>query len=728
MNDDLRSALSDIAGGAAAATSRRSPGLHPAALLAEARRRRRRFQVQVVGTGLAASVVLGTGGLAVADAFREEEPPVEVDLTAPYFSRELPACGTSQADLEDERDPMWSAEAALPGSVPADDPLVDATVRLRPGPEYAEVSGTWRGHAVLLVRDGEVVAYGDRQTADGDTSDVVDAAEFTTGSEAPTAEASFRLVPCDGEALSGGRYEAYAAVEVRPEAARTTAGEEPVFDADYGWLLVGPETMTLEASEWSAVDASSLPDEVPLVEGRVVVAEQHADGDAWRATVEVAPEAGTGEEAYPAVETLLLDAGFVLAGEAEATPGTTTATFTGGGYEVRVQVDLSTGAYATYEIARTGDAGPLLPRTVLPEGDASLPYGACGSLVASAPTLPWTGEVVTTTTPQATTARPGGRLWVESSTGDVGGTTITVVPETGPTFVVVRDGVVVGVSGLFADEGPLRISSSYPGFWDAGAVGAIDLVVCDPGTEGRTTPGAPLPPGEYRVQAVMPVTWIGVEHGDAVEGADVYDVEAVQDHPTAQRGTARSTAFTLLVEGEPAGATPAGEDARDVGFPGEVDLSAPCGAPAPEVSQGMFTLERDAQSAALNGRVLDTRVTLRYQGPGRVELFPGNYVEYVLVRDGVVVGTGDDPGSDGGTLRMRHGAGLVREAGTPLGACPDPWEQPLAAGTYQVYPTLYVSVSHVTLTDGTVVAPEPAGGDEWSSTEVVGEPFELVVE
>lgn len=723
MNDDLRSALSDIAGGAAAATSRRSPaGLRPAALLAEARRRRRRFQVQVVGTGLAASVVLGTGGLAVADAFREEEPPVEVDQAAPYFSRELPACGTSLADLEDERDPMWRADAGLPSSVDADDPLVDATVRLRPGPEYAEVAGAWRGHEVLLVRGGEVVAYGDRQAADGD------AVEFTAGSEAPTAEASFRLVPCDGDVLAGGRYEAYAALEVVPVSARTTGGEEPVLDADYGWLLVGPETMTLEASEWSAVDASSLPDEVPLIEGRVVLAEQHADGDAWRATVEVDPKAGTGEEAYPAVETLLLDAGFVLAGEAQETPGTTTATFAGGGYEVRVQVDLSNGAYATYDIARSGDAAPLVPRTVLPEGDASLPYGECGSLVASAPALPWTDEVVTTTTPQATTARPGGRLWVESSTGDAGGTTITVVPETGPTVVIVRDGVVVGVSGLVADEGRLRISSSYPGFWDAGAVGAVDLVVCDPGTEGRTTPGAPLPPGEYRVQAVMPVTWIGVEHGDAVEGADVYDVEAVQDHPTAQRGTARSTAFTLQVEGDPAEPAVTGEDARDVDFPDEVDLSAPCGAPAPEVSQGMFTLERDAQSATLNGRVLDTRVTLRYHGPGRVELFPGNYVEYVLVQDGVVVGTGDDPGSDGGTLRMRHGAGLVRVSGTPLGSCPDPWEQPLAAGTYQVYPTLYVSLDHVTLTDGTVVAPDPAGGDGWSSTEVVGEPFELVVE
>jgi hypothetical protein len=352
---------------------------------------------------------------------------------------------------------------------------------------------------------------------------------------------------------------------------------------------------------------------------------------------------------------------------------------------------------------------------VLPTGDPSLPFGACGSLAASGP-QPTTDTAVLEWEVERTALAAGDRLGVTASVRPVQWATwiVLATPTDGPQFAVLADGVVVGTA---------TSHGTSAGTWDAmGEVGMpethsdqIDLTVCAPDGQSAVTSGVPLPAATYDLvpwTEIRPLPW-----EEALDAANTTDSDAAH---AALAAIAERVTDSEIVRGDPISITITGTAERVVARPGDDrPLAVPavvdelvCGDPAPvPAADGDLTLEVIDPEAP--------RFDLRYTGPGRARGWVFDFVSLWAVQDGVV-GTWYE--TEGGRdLDLAVGPGIRNTLVGDMTACPDQYGRtPLPAGEYQVYAAARVVMYDRVLPDGTVVnAGQP--------TFVVSEPWTVTV-
>ncbi|MGN8247362.1 hypothetical protein ACTHAM_001537 [Cellulomonas soli] len=372
-------------------------------------------------------------------------------------------------------------------------------------------------------------------------------------------------------------------------------------------------------------------------------------------------------------------------------------------------------------------ASPEPAAAVLPAGDPSAPYGACGSLVTAAPAHPvdarFTAEVHLESTEVAAGQPLAVSTWVEP-TAD--GPLAAVVPAAGPRLLVARDGVVVAIAGVHGDAdlgwGGRILGSDHAETF----IGDVELAVCDDGEPGVTA-GRALPAGRYDVIASATVGDLGDDD------SALYAPGGVSADLAAEGGALRSVAsepVTVTITGTAERPAATSEQALDLA----TDSPAPsCGGPSPTgptraAGLGVSVDPVDVAPVQV-GQEAEVSATarLRYDGPGVLHAGLDLRVSYWVVRDGVVVGTSWVP-TDVATTSLSIGGG----SGTDLQAGPfvltscDEWgiatTDPLPAGTYTVYPGIWVLDGlRVWTPDGWFDA--TPGGEQ----VVFGEPFEVSV-
>jgi hypothetical protein len=372
-------------------------------------------------------------------------------------------------------------------------------------------------------------------------------------------------------------------------------------------------------------------------------------------------------------------------------------------------------------VTRTTPAPSPTSTVVLPVGNATLPFGVCGSLVSSAPADPVDTRVVASVAPDAGSMASGGHLALGGEferSPELGSSLVLAVPDGGPRVAVVRDGVVVGTTGF------------YPGTYDAMSGrsgnqgetawfrGALDLTVCDPADGGTATPGHPLPAGTYELRP-----WATV----VTFGRDLPQQLAQGTLPLAQAaaldGAARATAL-----GEPVTVAVTGQADEQLPAPGsDVPLDATttadrpaCDGPAPAapVRTAMLDLQVTPEATTFAaGSPLRAAGTVQYTGPGRLRAFGYYAIEYWIVRDGIVVGTTVQADDAFSVVDLGAGAPLVfSDQERVLTSCLSGVAQPLSdgnplpAGVYQVYPGWIFSAPVVRLPSETVPLQDTSEG------------------
>jgi hypothetical protein len=349
----------------------------------------------------------------------------------------------------------------------------------------------------------------------------------------------------------------------------------------------------------------------------------------------------------------------------------------------------------------------------LPTGDATLPFGTCGSLVESSPASPVDAGFTILTVIETTDVPRGQALRVrtqidggQSSTSASG-----YVPAQGPTFAVVLDGVAVAVTDLY--HGTRNDSQVYSTIYGFGLdlrelAGSVDLTVCG----GQGDPVA-LPPGDYDLYAIADLVGMG--------DADPFALlDAPPDLSAGQRLTAVGAAIPFRIT-EAVG--PAVEpDGRTTvpAFPAVQDPQCGDPAPSPQDVPGFVELSYDStprSTSATDGTAFPASLT--YVGPGRVDLYAS--LSGWLVQDGVVVGSYWYQGDLQRALDTDRGGVLdVSNALTFMG-CAGSSDQ-VAPGEYLFYPSVTAQLTRVTLPDGTIVP-----GTDDAAVQLVGEPIQLTV-
>jgi hypothetical protein len=383
----------------------------------------------------------------------------------------------------------------------------------------------------------------------------------------------------------------------------------------------------------------------------------------------------------------------------------------------------------TPTVAPSPTPTPDAPGQVLPTGDASLPFGECGSLVGS-PTEP-AADPEASLTLTASPVALGGQA-VEIST--------TLVPPpdarrgfqraSGPRAVVVQDGVVVSVVDVTAEsaEPDLFLRASSVEFVNTIPTTVVHRVpvVCD-GAGG--TPGAALPAGDYQVIAVGELWWSDSDP-ETESWPDAETVQALAEATGAVHATALSTPVPLSISAEqidPATVVPpSGEAPTDV--TGDTVPRNACQTPVPGTTiPGFSTGGSGDQVDVVAGGTIPFGMTLGYTGPGRVRwgsLSPS----LTLLRNGTVVGVVEGVDSrtvdgDAGTTQTLTGeatGALICENGWTV----DTWTP--EPGVYQAIPWTTVWIDRFTDAAGDAVAlPTPVG--QGLGSTVVGAPFTLVV-
>ncbi|WP_273653769.1 hypothetical protein [Cellulomonas fimi] len=379
------------------------------------------------------------------------------------------------------------------------------------------------------------------------------------------------------------------------------------------------------------------------------------------------------------------------------------------------------------------EPAPTTTSVVLPPGDPTAPFGACGAL-ADAPAeggfaATWRthaelgdGEADPL---DAAVVAAGDALRVSAwLLAPEVTSTIVGFDAAGPRLSVLRDGVVVA-GGVDLYRGT-DLGVALDPVWSESADvvpyhGDVALVVCDPGTGTTASVGSALPPGDYELVAWTPVVDLGTSELPAELYGDMTPTEYVEQEGLrwlVARG--EPVPFTVS-DRAPTAATPAPAVA-----PWTAGQVPTCGDPAPTTaSPGGLRLETASGPPATVavGDEIALEAWLRYDGEGRVRFSPRETV-LVVSRDGVVVGS---------TLVLRDGMTAVVDLGTatasPAGvaatltACsPDDFTpgEPLPAGTYTVHPVAHGVVSS-TWTPATGLTPR----GEWVA--VVGDGFEVVV-
>lgn len=386
----------------------------------------------------------------------------------------------------------------------------------------------------------------------------------------------------------------------------------------------------------------------------------------------------------------------------------------------------------------TSTPTPTQEPLALPVADPTAAPGVCGSVptvTESAPLAP--GIDLTEDAPSAATA--GAPLEVAARIWEGDGLEHALLVEApGTRFVVTAGGVVV------ATAEPSRQDEALLYFSHLETRGWLDLVVCDDGAD-TTTPGRPLPAGEYELWAVATVGLVP----DAEIDGDMWD--GMRAGAAADRATARTVLVSdpkpLTISGTATTAEPA-PDAPDTSVDAltgttEEWPTPACGEPLPAAdANGLLTLEVDTTPLVQAAEDTVNLVPyLRWTGPGTGLIYQDNAVAYAVLRDGVVVGGGGPPGDDwAGPMVMQHGTALppsgmfpewqvgLCEAGdsdlSGVGLAPGGFGTPLPPGEYEVVAYTVASIHRVTTSSGETV---------YESTEqlwhrVTGPPVPLVVE
>ncbi|MGN8247364.1 hypothetical protein ACTHAM_001539 [Cellulomonas soli] len=376
----------------------------------------------------------------------------------------------------------------------------------------------------------------------------------------------------------------------------------------------------------------------------------------------------------------------------------------------------------------TATATAAATAAVLPVGDPTRPFGACGALATAEPLEPVDDRFDVVTELGGSTLEAGSPLTYRGSIGaDVAGP--AAVPAAGPELAVLRDGVVV------ATIAPIDAGSPT---WDRRLGGGLDielharladLSICDAG-QADASVGHALPAGDYEVRP-----WARVS---VLESADAAAVAALDDSELDQLVEEQGTARTVLGEPLPLRITGAADRPTRAEEPA-LDLTPAaeppvCGGPAPTVptsAAGLrLTLAPSGPVVGLVGREVpvDAQAVLAYDGPGALHAFLDLWVTYWVVQGGVVVGTTwvqTDASTvglsvDGGATYLLDANALTLTACTPAG----PGDLPLPTGSYTVYPSVW-TLSLQVLADGQAHDVQPPGS---GSRMLLGEPFTVDVE
>ncbi len=373
--------------------------------------------------------------------------------------------------------------------------------------------------------------------------------------------------------------------------------------------------------------------------------------------------------------------------------------------------------------AVTPSPSPSPERTDVPlaAGDPSLVLGACGSVLGGPTDLPlddrWTVSF------SADAEVPLGHGLPVSTRLDVNlpgdwspiGIGYGAYPGTGPEFLVVRDGVVVGTTDLYGDVvAPLDWYTAAAAAHSAAFVGTLPLTSC---TDGR-----PLPPGAYELVGTMRVLPLGDD--DAVaEEIRVDGVEAVAEQRGDEwrRVLSAPQPFSVVDDGTPL------PERADGAIDEAAFVPAPvCGQPSTPSAGSMITLSAQPPASTTVGAAPDVPATVTFAGPGRLRTTLQVTAGFWAVQDGVVV-AGPPASTDVDHARVDLGAGVSVPVPGPLDlrACAGgyPGDEPLGPGTYTVVPAVALS--------GIQVRGVPDGIREFSPhafPAVTGEAFPLVVE
>lgn len=365
----------------------------------------------------------------------------------------------------------------------------------------------------------------------------------------------------------------------------------------------------------------------------------------------------------------------------------------------------------------TPSRSPEPPAVVLPTGDASLPFGACGSLADATPGHPVDPAFGAHAEPLATAVAAGSNLevrgWVtRQTTPDAYG--FSALRASGPRVSVVRDGVVVGTAAVGGDAG-WEIRGGFQGEfrWVADW---LPLAVCAADGQPGVSAGAPLPAGEYQLLPWSDVVDLGRSE-DALTTAPgewLTPEEAIAAVGTPATAVGESVALTIT--GTADGVDPVPGAGAERSLPPEGTGAPMCGDPAPSTDPtGPLVVDWPAAGTTL---VADdeerTDVALRYTGGDRFS-FSVAQPWLVVSRDGRVVGANAFYGEGDAHPLLASGTSMPLSAST--GGLVDCAYAPLPPGTYEVV----VLVS--TLPD------ERLGGPgqrfEWSTT--VSAPATLVI-
>ncbi|WP_448630338.1 hypothetical protein [Cellulomonas soli] len=219
-------------------------------------------------------------------------------------------------------------------------------------------------------------------------------------------------------------------------------------------------------------------------------------------------------------------------------------------------------------------ASPEPAAAVLPAGDPSAPYGACGSLVTAAPAHPFDARFSAEVHLESTEVAAGQPLavstWVEP-TAD--GPLAAVVPAAGPRLLVARDGVVVAITGVHGDAdlgwGGRVLGSDHAETF----IGDVELAVCDDGEPGVTA-GWALPAGRYAVVASATVGDLGDDES-ALDGPDGVSADLTAEGGVLLSVTSEPVTVTITGTAERPAAT--SEQALDLAAGSPVPT---CGVPA----------------------------------------------------------------------------------------------------------------------------------------------------
>lgn len=361
---------------------------------------------------------------------------------------------------------------------------------------------------------------------------------------------------------------------------------------------------------------------------------------------------------------------------------------------------------------------PEPPALVLPTGDPSLPFGACGALATAVPQQP-VDDTYEAHAELLVPAAPAGsnvevRGWVDHTVTAPEDFRFWAVRDAGPQVAVVRDGVVVG-TGLVGGEAAWQIRGGFQGEfrWTADW---LPLAVCAPDGQPGVSAGAPLPAGEYQLVPWSDVADLGDSEAalTTAPGEWLSPEEAIAAVGT--RATAVGEPVPLTITGTADGVDPVpGADAEPTDPPVGPALSL-CGDPAPTADPtGSLVVEWPAAGTTITlSEEGTTDAAVRYTGGGRLG-FSLTEPSLVVSRDGRVVGATAFSGEGGWRPLLASGTSVPVTSW--IGGLTDCDYAPLPPGTYDV--VVVVSA----LPDERPVSPDQ--GDAWS--RAVSAPATLVI-